>query len=178
MFLVVVGIVAIVFCVAALLYGQNIPFANQWPLFEALRTTASIIFAVVGAWLAIIYPERLKLSFKKSGDRKSAGSDNVGLLLTPAVHSTIILVCLLLIGIAAPLIKQIPGILQHVVFLRGISFFLLTILTLWQVAIVVIAVFPAAFIKDAYDAERAIAHAESLRNSLATVVNGDETRPT
>lgn len=43
--------------------GENVSFAQQWPLFEALRNTASIIFAAVGAWLAIIYPERLKMSF-------------------------------------------------------------------------------------------------------------------
>jgi len=76
------------------------------------------------------------------------------LLLTPAVHSTIILVCLLMIGIIAPMLKQVPGVLNFVTQLRGVSFALLVILTLWQVAIVVITIFPADLIKSNFDRER------------------------
>ncbi|WP_408913341.1 hypothetical protein ACJUA3_03255 [Citrobacter freundii] len=61
---VVIGIACVVVVVLAGILGRNVAFALQWPLFEALRTTASIIFAVVGAWFAIIYPERLKKSFR------------------------------------------------------------------------------------------------------------------
>lgn len=46
--------------------GANIRFEEQWVLYEALRTTASIIFAVVGVWLAIVYPERLKSPFSQT----------------------------------------------------------------------------------------------------------------
>lgn len=53
--------------VLALIYGRNIRFSEQWPLFEALRNTAAIIFAVIGAWAAIIYPERLKIAFEENG---------------------------------------------------------------------------------------------------------------
>lgn len=37
-------------------FGRKVPFAEQWPMYEGLRTTAAIIFGVIGAWLAIIYP--------------------------------------------------------------------------------------------------------------------------
>ena len=57
--------------VVALWYGRKIPFVEQWPLYEALRTTAAIIFAVVGlgspssirtdfACLSIVRAKRLK----------------------------------------------------------------------------------------------------------------------
>lgn len=66
-------VIALVFIIlAAGYFGRHITFALQWPLFEALRTTASIIFAVVGAWFAIIYPERLKKSFHGSGEARIA----------------------------------------------------------------------------------------------------------
>lgn len=155
-FFFVVALLAASLCIAGFYYGRAIPFAQQWPLYEALRNTASIIFAVVGAWLAIIYPERLKLSMRGHRQKKPAG-DNMGLLLTPVVHSTLLLVVLLLIGICAPLLKQLPAALAHLAFFRGLSFLILVALTLWQVVIVVLTIFPAEFVKTADDIESGIA---------------------
>ncbi|MBR8317258.1 hypothetical protein KDW36_29265 [Burkholderia dolosa] len=145
---------AITVCVAGYYYGRNIPFERQWPLYEALRTTASIIFAVIGAWLAIIYPERLKVSFRGS-NKNGGGNGNLGVLLTPAVHSTIILGLLLLLGICAPLIKEIPWVRPHVVVARGISFVILSVLTMWQVVIVFMTLFPAQIVQDQISQESA-----------------------
>ncbi|UCR75701.1 hypothetical protein [Burkholderia thailandensis] len=146
-FRVVAILFAIIVCVAGYYYGRHIPFEKQWPLYEALRTTASIIFAVIGAWLAIIYPERLKVSFR--GGNKNGGSNgNLGVLLTPAVHSTIILGLLLLLGICAPLIKEVPAVRPHVEVARGISFVILSVLTMWQVVIVFMTLFPAQIVQD------------------------------
>jgi hypothetical protein len=160
------GLAGSAICIAGFYFGQKIPFAQQWPLFEALRNTAAIIFAVVGAWLAIIYPERLKISFGRSPSIGGSGNDNVGLLLTPAVHSTIILVCLLMIGILAPLMKQIPGVLAHVEILRGVSFFILALLTQWQVAIVIVTIIPADLIKSNFDREQSERNMIAAQNSL------------
>lgn len=135
------GIACVILIAGACVYGNEIPFGQQWPLYEALRNTAAIIFAVVGAWLAIIYPERLKLSFgEKAKDKSSSG--NLRLLLAPAVHSTIILVILLTVGVIAPIVKRIPYALEHLEFFRAASFVLLVVLTLWQVLIVIIAIVP------------------------------------
>jgi hypothetical protein len=153
-------------CGAGYYLGQNIPFAQQWPLYEALRNTAAIIFAVVGAWLAIIYPERLKISFGRRPSADGPGADNVGLLLTPAVHSTIILVCLLMIGILAPLLKQIPGVLEYVGQMRGASFSILALLTQWQAAIVIVTILPADLIKSNFDREQSERDLRAAQNSL------------
>ena len=123
-------------------------------MYEALRTTASIIFAVVGAWLAIIYPERLKLSFGKSAS-KSPAQKNMNLLLTPAVHSTFILVILLLIGVLAPLLKVLPVLRANIELFRGVSYVCVVLLTLWQVAIVVMAIFPAEMVQSLASKEAA-----------------------
>lgn len=144
-FFAVMGAVATALIVGACIFGREVPFAQQWPLYEALRNTAAIIFAVVGAWLAIIYPERLKLSFGRKAE-DSSSSTNLRILLAPAVHSTIILVVLLAVGVAAPLVKKIPYALAHLEFFRGLSFVLLTVLTLWQIAIVIIAIVPIEFL--------------------------------
>jgi hypothetical protein len=153
-FLLFYGLFSIAVCVGGWVYGRQIPFAQQWPLFEALRNTASIIFAVVGAWLAIIYPERLKLTFRKDEQEKAPGP-NMGMLLTPAVHSTILLVILLLIGIVAPLAKQLPILQAHIEVCRGVAFVILAVLTLWQVVIVVITLFPAEAVQTQANLEAA-----------------------
>lgn len=111
-------------------YGKNVPFSNQWPLYEALRTTASIIFAVVGAWFAIIYPERLKKSFH--GGAVSDTSNGVMRLFTPIVHSTAILSSVLIIGVLAPIFKQFDIVTQNKEFFRSISYAVLLMLTFWQ----------------------------------------------
>ena len=116
---------AVFFCaiiaVAGFWFGRFISFEKQWPLFEALRNTASIIFAVVGAWMAIIYPERLKISFGKKLDGvDKTTSESMKLLMTPAIHSTFILAILLLIGVVAPILKQISYIYKYYELFRGI----------------------------------------------------------
>ena len=138
---------------AAVLYfsyqvGGNIPFSKQWPLYEALRNTAAIIFAVVGAWLAIIYPDRLKFSFgeESTTPNQSKSPSKLNLLFIPAVHSTVILVILLLIGIIAPITKEFELFQKNIEIARRISFILLTALTLYQAIIVVLAILPAGFL--------------------------------
>ena len=158
-----VWVLAIAFCVTGYFLGRNVPFVQQWPLFEALRNTAAIIFAVVGAWLAIIYPERLKMPFGRGKPESSNGAaTSIGMLLTPAVHSTVLLVILLLVGVTAPLLKQIPQVIAHVVIFRGISFSFLVGLTLWQASIVVMTLFPAEMVLTTSQRESA-AHAIDQR---------------
>lgn len=126
------GITILLILIFSAYFGRNVPFASQWPLFEALRTTASIIFAVVGAWFAIIYPERLKKSFKGGGTDSDANGRGITRLFTPIVHSTAILASVLIIGVAAPLFKQLTFVIEHKEFFRGLSYVVLVFLTLWQ----------------------------------------------
>lgn len=131
-FIIILVLMAIAVLTSAAYFGRNVPFSNQWPLYEALRTTASIIFAVVGAWFAIIYPERLKKSFKGGGTESDANGRGITRLFTPIVHSTAILASVLIIGVAAPLLKQLNVVLEHKEIFRGISYFVLVFLTIWQ----------------------------------------------
>lgn len=135
-------------------FGRSIPFASQWPIFEGLRTTASIVFAVVGAWMAIAYPERLKLTLR--GETSPAGpAQRMDTLLTPISHSTIILAIILLAGLVAPVAKSFTFVVEHREVFRGISFALVSTLTVWQVCIVLLTLDPADKVKQAEDHVRA-----------------------
>lgn len=125
-------------------YGRNITFEKQWPLFEALRTTSAIIFAVVGAWMAIVYPEKIKSPFKKTYNESGFESSR---LLTPIANSTFILIIVLIIGIFAPIVRQISPEEYHESS-RGISYGILFILTFWQIWTVIATLIPADAIKN------------------------------
>jgi hypothetical protein len=148
-------------------FGQKVPVAEQWPMFEALRTTAAIIFAVIGAWMAIIYPERLKLSFRPHQTTAvvtAAQQTGWGQLFTPVVHSTLILSVVLLLGITVPALKHME-LAVPVKYWRGTSYGLLVALTLWQLWTVLLTLVPADKVKTSLDYSDA--HAETITGMMS-----------
>jgi hypothetical protein len=133
-------------------FGRVVPFAEQWPMFEALRTTAAIIFAVIGAWMAIIYPERLKLSLREPTQVDKGGATGLGKLFTPVVNSTAILCIILVLGATVPVLRR-HALPCDVSMLRGGSYALLVTLTLWQLWTVVLSLVPASIVKSHADRE-------------------------
>ena len=131
----------------AVVQGGSVSFAQQWPLYEALRNTAAIIFAVVGAWLAIVYPERLRMSQGRPGTAEPKNAEKIAKLLEPIVNSTVILAVVLIVGLIAPLIKGVPFVRAHVEVFRTISFVILASLTLLQICTVVLTLIPASDVR-------------------------------
>lgn len=160
-------LIAIALVVVGAWYGRNIPFSKQWPLFEALRTTAAIIFAVVGAWLAIIYPERLKLSYRAPPKSSGKDADKSGELFTPVVNSTYILCIVLALGVTAPIIQSV-GVYGNVEYWRATSYGLLIALTLWQLWTVMLTLDPADRIKSFIDKE------QRHKNNVAALMGTDK----
>lgn len=153
-------IVAFLLIMLGAWFGRIVPFSEQWPMFEALRTTAAIIFAVIGAWVAIIYPERLKLAHQAGSAAESKPQGNgSSQLFTPVIHSTFILCIILIIGALSPILKKhgIPGDIQ---IWRGLSYGLLVGLTIWQLWTVLLTLWPADKIKSFMDREQR--HASNL----------------
>lgn len=132
---------------AAYFVGDKITFSEQWGLYETLRTTASIIFAVVGAWFAVVYPEKLRAPFRGQATSQRGSDTRFGSLFSPIVNSTVILCLILFIGILAPVLKQVPILLEYKGYLRAVSFGLLCCLTFWQIWTVFITLIPADMLK-------------------------------
>ena len=153
---VILVVLALLIILFSAYFGRNVPFVNQWPLYEALRTTAAIIFAVVGAWFAIIYPERLKKSFRGGRTASDASGNGITRLFTPIVHSTVILASILVIGVAAPIVKQFGFVIENKVFFRGFSYLILVFLTLWQLVTVLYSLIGPDMIKQ-HNSEQEIA---------------------
>lgn len=123
-------------------FGRNIPFSEQWSLYEALRTTSAIVFGVMGAWIAIVFPVAITNIFSKDYKNKKNEIGKISRLLLPLSISTMILGYILLLGIAAPIFKQFGYFLDHVEIIRGISYSMLGILTLVQLWTLLLALSP------------------------------------
>ncbi|PRG26371.1 hypothetical protein C6Q35_05525 [Burkholderia multivorans] len=61
----------------------------------------------------------------------------------------------MLLGICAPLLKEVPAVRPHVEVARGVSFVILSVLTIWQVVIVFMTLFPAQIVQEQIAKENA-----------------------
>jgi hypothetical protein len=136
-------------------FGKSVSFEKQWPLYDALRNTASIVFGVMGAWIALIYPDALSQILGTSQGSYSTVDENrikeIKKLFSPLIYSTFILMFVLLIGIFVPIFKQIPLLVNNRDLMRGISYVFLGILTIFQLWAVLLTLIPADFVKQNLD---------------------------
>lgn len=125
-------------------YGSSVSFREQWPLYESLRNTSAIIFGVMGAWIAIIYPGALG-RILSSRDVKANDSEyrKIRKLISPMVYSTLIISFVLLVGVLAPLFKQVDFFMSHYVLMRRLTFGLLGMLTFSQLCALILTLVPA-----------------------------------
>ncbi|HAV5392302.1 TPA: hypothetical protein JI093_12395 [Acinetobacter baumannii] len=100
------------------IYGKNVPFSDQKAILDSLKDTASIIFAILGAWIAVIYPKDLQKIFKQKTD----GEKEEELVFEKLIYSLILITTVLIIMIISlpiiNLIKNIEYFAQYKVSLR------------------------------------------------------------
>lgn len=122
----------------------SIPVSTQWPMFEALRTTAAVVTGVVGIWLGVLYPEEMRALIRRE-DKDNTGIGDIefmSVLLNPLRNSLIILMSVVILGLVYLLVKQIAALYPFKEILRLISLTLLIGLTTLQVYTVLFAIVP------------------------------------
>lgn len=123
---------SIVVAVTGFYFGGDIPFDEQWQLYESLRTTSAIIFAVIGAWLTIIYPDELKKIFVVKKEAEERRPESIELLVSNIRYSTLILITILIVGVVGQILRH-SSLQQYFSFFRSLSFSLLLVLTFLQI---------------------------------------------
>jgi hypothetical protein len=165
-----VGVLGALIAIGVSFPGREIAWADQWPAWEALRTTASIVFGVSGAWLAILFPSGLDNFF---GDSDSRPSERVEDLLRTLLYSTLILATVLLAGVLGPVLKQSEFLMEHVRVVRGASMAVLAALTLLQLWTLIMTLVPAEFARVFARRRDDEAQARSTRFSEASGQDND-----
>jgi len=135
-------------------YGKTISVSKQMPLYDSLRTTSAIIFAVMGAWMAVIYPGILSKLFTGNEKMTEDDKDNIERLLSPLIYSSIIIAVVLLITTVAPLLHQVRLLKSNVEVVRGGSYSLLGVLTLTQLWTLLLTLIPGDYIKRNLDVKQ------------------------
>jgi len=129
-------------------FGQRVPITAQIPLFEGLRNTSAIIFGVMGAWIAILHQDSLKKLFSRSGGNiPKEDRETINLLLSPILISTLILAIVLVAPLMISIGKTIPSLAVFKNIFRGISFSVLSALTLLQLWTLVLTLIPSDILK-------------------------------
>lgn len=132
--------------------GGGIPFKEQMPIYDGLRSTSAIIFAVMGAWIALLYPRKLSQVFgNKTSNEGQIEADQIKRLFRPMIYSTVILMVVIGMSFFVPLAKQIPALCQYKEIFRAGSFALIGALTCIQLWSLIITLLPGDQIKDDLD---------------------------
>lgn len=118
-------------------FGAVIKLEDQWPYFEALRTTTSIVFGVMGALLAVVFPEVLKFGLRNAG--VPMGESNLRRVLMPCANSALLLVVLVVLG---PVFAWIKATTPADTGMQQALFCLFCLLTYWQVIILQMVLLP------------------------------------
>lgn len=149
------GIIVTIIIVLSIVLGKGISFSEQMPIYEGLRNTSAIIFAVMGAWIALLYPGKLSQVFgRKPYDEKKKDVDDINRLFKPLIYSTIILIVVVGVSFIVPLGKQISYLHQYKDIFRSISFGSIATLTILQFWSLILTLVPGDEIKDSVDDAR------------------------
>lgn len=143
-------VLAVISVIATYLLRENILLLNYAAYKEtlsALLNISSIIFAIIGAWIAIIYPRAIGRAFKgktisdQSLKDADTDADYLSELVEIVMVSAIVLMIVLAIQFTVPILKtiQIKEWLSHVKYCAFFVVFMLTISQLYAVFRVILA---------------------------------------
>lgn len=124
------------------IYGEDTPFSKQLPSFDILRQTSVLIFGVVGAWLAVLFP-----MVHSHGDSQKNAQELTCKLFKPITSSLYIITYSLVIPLLVPFMKKYAFIMQFSTELRGLSFASLCVATTIQIYTLLLALQPFDILK-------------------------------
>lgn len=127
---------------AGAIWGHLVPLGTQASIASSLQNTSAIIFGVMGAWIAIVYPEAMKNIIGKHKDGAENGSDIVHRLLFPMIISTAVLASIVISQpIGAPIAASFTEPDQQTI-LRRIAFSGLAVLSTLQFYALLLTLYP------------------------------------
>jgi hypothetical protein len=142
------NIILIVLCIVAFATGwwagHGILFVDQVQLLRELREVSTIIFGIMGAWSAIVYPEELKrrLRATEATALDPETLDRFRKLMHCIVLSAAIVAIVLIMQFGAPILGQIPWVQRHCIYFRAVSFAIGCVLAVSQIWVVLLMLVP------------------------------------
>ena len=135
------GFMILAFAYIGYHFGAAIALGDLWPYIEGLRTTTAIVFGIMGALLAVVFPDVLKHGL--SGGLTS-GETNLRRVLIPCASAAILLITLILLGPVFAWLKGYSATLNKdgIEVMQRCLFAIFCVLSYWQVIILQAVLFP------------------------------------
>ncbi|MBJ9661247.1 hypothetical protein [Burkholderia gladioli] len=125
--------------------GGSIPFEQQSHLLEGLRDSSAVVMAVLGIWLAVIFPEILpKLFTGVAIQFDNAQLQRFRSVIYPLSLAAAIVALEVVVPWLALVAKQLPFFVAHKVNCRMAAFALLSALCLLQMLAILWMLIPVA----------------------------------
>ncbi|TCB77398.1 hypothetical protein E0H89_09185 [Acinetobacter sp. ANC 3781] len=141
------------FTLIAFFVGKWIPFEDQKNIFENITSTTSIIFAILGIWLALFYPDTISKIFNQeepSGLKKIYENDKNEIfkrLSLSLVIITFILILCILTNFVIFIVKNISIFEPIKYWLRSLFFAYLFLLSIFQIFALICTLLPNSFLE-------------------------------
>lgn len=110
-------------------FGTEITIKKQLEVYSSLKDISTVIFGVMGAWIAIVYPNALKNIFSKSYSLDQVNS-SLKKIFFPMRVATIIVMFSLVQEWCAPIFYKVQVFRDNPEMVRLASFLLLTVLVI------------------------------------------------
>ncbi len=105
-------------------YGGNVSLHSQLENIDRLQNISSVIFGVMGAWIALIYPESLNQILNWNNKLVLANVSAIKRILLPIKCATIVILYVLLFNWISPVLVQLEILKSHKEFALACNFFL------------------------------------------------------
>jgi hypothetical protein len=124
----------IVILIASFMYGETISFSSQLKIYGVMLTVASIVFAIMGAWLSLLKVE-IESGVEEAGDNDEGDAvvAKARNIIDPMNVSSMIIVVTLIIGFFYYSFKDEAILLQFLPYIRSISYSIVTGLFILQI---------------------------------------------
>lgn len=156
-------VIFILFLPIILFFGKDVPYEDQSSIFDSLKDTAAIIFAILGAWIAIIYPKDLKAIFNLNDSSENEKTEIFEKLISSLIIVTFTLIVMIFSMPIMALIKNIEFFQQYKIYLRSGLLLYIYVLTWAQIYALLSTLIPN--IKMLIDLAKAKSRATILRRS-------------
>lgn len=119
--------------VIAYLVGDRIKASDQSEIYKQLLSIASVIFAVMGAWLSLLKVElESGIDNSENDDEGNQFVDRAKKLVNPMTASAVIIFISIIYFLALYILKTLPDVMSYKNELRRLSFMLISSLCIWQ----------------------------------------------
>ena len=120
-------------------YLLSLGYSDYKDLLATLLNISAVVFAIIGAWIAVIYPEIMGRSFTKSEritevDNTRGDINHLSKLVEVVLYSSIVLMAVLSLQFLFPILKSMSYLGVPVSYVKVFTFYVIFSLTILQLS--------------------------------------------